>query len=90
MNEMFESANGLAILFVALRIGAMLAVAPMFGSTWVALRYRAAIAGLLTLLVMPSIGTIDAALPSRSFVESIAGELAIGLLLGLGIRILLF
>ncbi len=71
---------------MALRIGAMMAVAPMFGAGWISWKFRIAMTVLLTLVVAPLIELS----PPKEFeiVGAAANELMCGILLGIGIRLL--
>jgi flagellar biosynthesis protein FliR len=75
---------------VLVRIAALVLVAPLIGPFEVSLRMRAAMALALTLLVAPlEIGRATAMPDSLAgFLTAAGGEALVGLLLGLGVRIL--
>lgn len=76
---------------VALRVGGMVFVAPAFGSPLVSWKIRAALALAIALLVAPVQAESAADLPAGAagLVHAAAREMALGIALGLGVRILL-
>lgn len=78
----------LTCLLVFARVLAMLLAAPMFGHRWVALRNRLALGLVLSLIAVPFIETGEIEL-QRGFLSALLGEIIVGLLFGLGIRIAL-
>lgn len=88
MTQLFEFQFGITALLVLTRTGAMVASAPMFGSRAVAWRFRAALIVVLSLAVLPTVtGYGESVVPSARLVEAIMGELFIGMLFGLAIRL---
>jgi flagellar biosynthetic protein FliR len=75
---------------VLVRVGVLLAVAPVFGALAVPLRVRAAVALALVVLIVPLEVSRATAAPALSlgFLIALCGEALVGLVLGLGVRIL--
>jgi len=69
------------------RIAAMVMTAPVLGSRSVPIRFRVALAGLLTLTTFSLIQTNSTLLTSDQFVAAFFSELTVGLILGLGVMI---
>lgn len=76
----------LAFLFVLIRVGAAVSLLPAFGVHSVPQRVKLAIAICFTLIVAPAIPPVD----PRFSVLALIGEAAIGLMLGLGVRMFVF
>ncbi|MCC5985868.1 MAG: flagellar biosynthetic protein FliR [Rhodobacteraceae bacterium] len=78
-----------AAVLVFLRIGAMAALLPAFGEMIVPLRVRLAVAAAFTLVVAPAVAPALPPLPETPLALAglIAGEAAIGLMLGIGLRL---
>lgn len=80
----------LLFTFVLARVGGLIAIAPIFGGRSVPIRIRAylavAIAALITPLQSAALFDEPKALPAYAVI--MAGELIVGLLLGLGVKIL--
>ncbi|OHB78609.1 MAG: hypothetical protein A2W31_12425 [Planctomycetes bacterium RBG_16_64_10] len=89
--EHFLIAQAVVFTLVLARVSGLVATAPIFGSQEIPLSVRALLAVMLTCLVMPlqspPATAPMAALPD--YLLGLAGELLIGLVLGLGIKILL-
>ena len=64
----------------------MVGVAPMFGSRWVAIRYRAVLTLVLVMLIAP---TVSQQIDQTNWVGALGGELVVGIVLGLGLRLLI-
>ena len=77
--------------FVLTRVSGLVMTAPLFGSAEVPVRIRALLALALALIVTPVQCSTPVAMPANLILYAIgmAGELSIGLILGLGIMILL-
>jgi flagellar biosynthetic protein FliR len=75
---------------VLTRIAALVMVAPLFGPFAVPLKMRAAVAVALAVLVAPLEVARETAAPATllTFATAAAGEALVGLMLGLGVRIL--
>jgi flagellar biosynthetic protein FliR len=92
MNALSGLAMGRFLMFtlVFARVGGLMAFAPVFGATSVPPRVRFLIAVALALVIAPVVG--DAKVPWPSTFVGIAwlviGEIAVGLLLGLGMQAL--
>ncbi len=89
--ETFLHDHLLVFCLVLSRVSGLITIAPIFGSRDVPARVRALLAVALALLITPSQveHTPDSLGTGSDFVIAAAGELAIGLLLGLGILVLL-
>jgi flagellar biosynthetic protein FliR len=74
-----------AAYLVFLRVGAVMAVLPGFGEHMVPLRLRLALAVAFTAVVAPA---APAAAPPSAGLAAMAGEVAAGLILGLGLRLM--
>lgn len=91
MNALLDFGSGYVLLLtlVLVRISGIVLVAPIFGTNEIPPTVRAFLAAALTLLITPTISAAPPAMP-RSLVDFsmiCAGELLIGLLLGLGITV---
>ncbi|MGD9644536.1 MAG: flagellar biosynthetic protein FliR [Pirellulales bacterium] len=71
---------------VLLRVGGMLATAPLFGATVVPLRLRALVALALAVAVAPASTAQSAPSDGAGFLLAAAAELLIGVALGVGLR----
>lgn len=74
---------------VFLRVGAVMAVVPGFGDAWVPLRLRLMLTVLFTLTTLPAIAPRLAAMAPAFGPVTAASEIAAGLMLGLGLRLLM-
>lgn len=80
--------NGLdPAALVFLRVGAMMALLPAFGEQVVPLRLRLVLALAFTAVVFPAVAPQD---PSTMSLTAAAIEVAVGLTLGIGLRLLVF
>jgi flagellar biosynthetic protein FliR len=78
-----------AFLFVFLRLGAMIAVIPIFGDRPVLLRVRAGLSLLVAFLVFPSVDPAPVRLAAENGVVlavSMAAEVLVGVILGFAVR----
>ncbi len=77
--------------FVLARIGGLVMTAPLFGSQEVPTRIRALLAFALALVITPVEWSTPAPMPANLILYALAmaGELLVGLILGLGVMILL-
>ena len=75
---------------VMVRVGVLMAVAPVFGAMAVPLRVRAAVALALAVMIVPLEISRAMAVPALplEFLIAVCGEALVGLVLGLGVRIL--
>ncbi len=74
---------------VLARIGALVAVAPVFGSAVVAWRFRGGLAVVLAILITPlESGKATVASAPAEFLVQAGGEVLVGLILGLGVLVL--
>ncbi len=80
----------LTFTLVLARVSGLVMTAPVYGSQTVPLRIRALLAVALALLLLPTSGGATLAYPGTTlnYVVFLAGELVVGLCLGLGITIL--
>ncbi|MBL8561431.1 MAG: flagellar biosynthetic protein FliR [Gemmobacter sp.] len=76
----------LAFLFVFVRVAATVSLLPAFGESSVPARVKLAIALCFTMIVGPAIPPVD----PKFTVLHLIGEAAIGLMLGLGLRMFIF
>lgn len=91
MNALLDFGSGYVLLFtfVLVRISGIVLVAPVFGTNEIPPTVRALLVSALTLLVTPTISAAPPIMPASivDFSLIAAGELLIGLLLGLGISV---
>lgn len=87
LTALAEAAQGLLWewFVVALRVGAVVALMPAFGEVTIPARVKLALVLAFTAIVAPAVGET---LPPPGMVAPLAGEVAAGLLLGMGLRIL--
>ncbi len=76
-----------AMTLVLLRVSGMLAFAPFFSSTALAMRTKAVFAGAIAFLLAPLVAALPNAQVSISF-QGLLGELAVGLVYGLVLALL--
>lgn len=72
---------------VFLRVGAMVAVLPVFGELSIPVRVKLAIALAFTLIVLPAVDMVQGTPGFGAIIWRILSETANGLLLGIGIRL---
>lgn len=72
---------------VFLRVGAMMALLPGFGETVIPARIRLALTAVFTAIILPA---VSARIGQGNAVLSVAGEVAVGLMLGAGLRMFIF
>jgi flagellar biosynthetic protein FliR len=88
LTQVFGS-SAMAYLPPLARVGAVLAVAPPFASVAVPVRVRALVAMALTIGLLPAVshGTAAASQPLGGFALGVAGEVVIGLAMGMSLAL---
>lgn len=75
-------------LFVGVRVGALMSVMPGFGQQSLPVRVKATLTIIVTLAVAPVVNNIQVDAETYRVLVAIFSEAAVGLILGLGLRIL--
>jgi flagellar biosynthetic protein FliR len=75
-----------AAVFAGVRIGGMMIFPPFFGSQAIPLQIKAALTVALTALLYPVYGTLALKTDAVGWVRIVAGELVVGLFLGLSLQ----
>lgn len=85
----FILANSSAFLFVLIRTGAILMAAPVFGAVNVPMQVKAGLSFLISLIIVPLVPAVPMPENAVALTLSVAGEILIGVAIGLCIRFVL-
>jgi flagellar biosynthetic protein FliR len=87
LTQLFDGAAATAYLPLLARVGAVMAVAPPFAAVAVPARVRALIAMALTVGLLPTVSTAAPPQPLAGLAIGIAGEVLIGLAMGMSLAL---